>query len=134
MLAYFPDEGLIWLLQQLAANNLKMHLFTNNISPSRATTLAGLTEATWTGYAVVTLASGSWVSLGVGGNVGTLAYPAVTFSNTSAGSVTAYGFYITDNAVTKLLCVGLFDGSPVTLVATTGTYTFVPTIGDLSQN
>jgi len=134
MLAYFPDEGLIWMLQQVTANNLKLHLFTNNITPSDSTTLAGLTEAAWTGYAAITLASGSWVSLGVASHIGTLAYPACVFSNTSGAGVTTYGWYITDNAVTKLVAVGLFDGAPITIAATTGTYSFVPTIGDLSQN
>lgn len=134
MIGYFPDAGLIWLLQQVAANNLKLRVFTNNITPSDNTILSGLTEAAWAGYAALTLTAGSWVSLGVSSHVGTLVYPACVFLNTSGGPVTAYGWYMTDNAGTILVAVGLFDSAPVTLVATTGSYSFIPTIGDLSQN
>lgn len=133
MTGYFPDQGLIFIIQQLVANNLKLHLFTNNITPSDSTVLAGLTEAAWTGYASQTLSSGTWVSLGVASHIGAMAYPVCTFLNTSGGSVSAYGWYITDNAVTMLVAVGLFDSAPVTLPATTGSYSFIPTIGDLSQ-
>lgn len=134
MIAYFPDEGLIFLLQQIVLNNVKLHIFVNNITPTKTTVLANLTEASWTGYASQTLTSGSWISLGVNSNVGTLVYPTCTFVNTGGTPQNAYGFYITDNAVTKLLAVGLFDSAPITLPATTGTYSFIPTIGDLSQN
>lgn len=134
MTSFFPDEGLIKMLQLVVANNLKLHVFTNNITPSDNTVLSGVTEAAWTGYAAITLSSGSWVSLGVSGHIGALAYPTVTFSNTSGSPVTAYGWYITDNAVTMLIAVGLFDSSPITIAATTGTYSFIPTLGDQSQN
>jgi hypothetical protein len=133
MLGYFPDEGLIKMLQLIAANNLKLHVFTNNITPSESSTLAGCTEAAWSGYAAITLSSGSWVSLGVSGHVGALAYPVCTFTNSSGSPVTAYGWYITDNGSTMLIAIGLFDGSPITIAAS-GTYSFIPTLGDLSQN
>lgn len=134
MIAYFPDGGLIFMLQQIVAAGLKLHIFTNNITPSDSTTLGSLTEAAWTGYAAQTLVAGNWVSLGVNLHVGTIVYPTCTFSNTSGSPVTAYGFYITDTTNTNLVAVGLFDGSPVTIAATIGTYSFIPTIGDLSQN
>jgi len=95
MNAYFPDNGLIFILQQLVANNLKLHLFTNNYTPSDSTTLANLTEAAFAGYGIQTLASGTWVSLGVSAHVGTLAYPPATFSNTSGGAVNVYGTSLT---------------------------------------
>lgn len=134
MIGYFPDVGLIWMLQQLAANNLKLKVFTNNVTPSDNSILSDFTQAAWSGYAAITLASGSWVSLGVASHVGTIVYPACVFANTSGSPVTAYGWYITDNASTILVACGLFDSAPVSIPATTGTYSFIPTLGDLSQN
>jgi len=134
MTSYFPDQGLIKLLDLITVNDLKIHAFTNNITPSDSTVLSGLTEAAWTGYAAVTLTNANWVSLGVTSHIGTKVYPTVTFSNTSGSPVTTYGGYITDNAGTVLIAVWLWDSSPVTIAATTGTYSFIPTIGDLSQN
>lgn len=134
MLGYFPDAGLLKLLDLIVANNLKLHIFVNNVTPSDSTVLGGLTEASWTGYAAQTLSAGSWVSLGVTGHIGTYVYPTCTFSNTGGSSQNAYGWYITDNGGTILIAVGLFDGAPVSLPATTGTYSFIPTIGDRSEN
>jgi hypothetical protein len=128
----YPDAGLIFMLQQIVASNLHLHIFTNNVTPSDSTTLGGLTEAAWTGYALETLSSGSFVSLGVGAHVGTLAYPTVTFTNGSGSPVSAYGFYITDTANAILVSCGLFDAAPVSIAAG-GTYSFIPTISDQSQ-
>jgi hypothetical protein len=134
MIGYFPDAGLIFMLQQIVSSNLHLHLFSNNVSPGDSTTLAALTECAFTGYAKQTLTAASWVSLGVSSHIGALAYPTVTFSNTGGGSTVVYGWYITDVADAILVSVGLLDGSPVTIPATIGTVSFIPTIGDLDQN
>lgn len=131
---YCPDQGLPTILTAVVGANLKLHLFSNNVTPSDSTVLADLTESTFTGYAAVTLSSGSWTDSGVTAHQDTFTYLAVTFTNSSGSNATVYGFYITDSGSTKLVGVALFDGSPITITASGGTYTFIPTLQAKSIN
>ena len=133
MIGYFPDVSLIWMLQQITLSTLKLKLFTNNVTPSDNSVISDFTLATWTGYVDVSLVSGTWVSLGVASHVGTIVYPACVFSNSSGSNQSAYGWIITNSAGTQLISCGLLDAAPVT-IANGSTYSFIPTLGDLSQN
>ena len=47
-------------LNHTAASNPVLKLYQNNITPAETDTAATFTEATWTGYAAITLTGASW--------------------------------------------------------------------------
>ncbi|MDQ5980468.1 MAG: hypothetical protein QG602_3445 [Verrucomicrobiota bacterium] len=96
---------------KVAAGNLKLKLFQNNVTPGHADTTATFTVATFTGYTTVTLTTSSW-NAGVAGtgtgtalaNKASIDYAQQTFTMGTPGTTnTIYGYYITDNAETTLL-------------------------------
>jgi hypothetical protein len=92
-----------------------LHLFTNNNTCTRDTVLGDLTEAAWTGYAAVALTT--WPSAaeqGDGIHAQSTNGNAPTFLNSTAGNVTFYGGYITDNGGDL---VGAFNTGLVTIPA-----------------
>lgn len=128
----FPDNGLVNQLSRILTPGVHFHLFTNNVVPTLSTTLAGLTEAAWTGYAVVSQAWSDFTINGVAAHSGYAIAPPIIFTNGTGAPVTAYGYYVTDNADAILLAVALFDAPPQT-IAPAGTLSVVPTWGDFSQ-
>lgn len=132
MNSVFADEGLIAILQKIVVVDLTLHIFTNNITPTVNSVYADFTEASYSGYAAFTLTHTDWVSLGVSGHIGALAYPTLTTFNSSGGSEDIYGYYVTDVADTFVFWAGLFDSSPVTVLPA-DSYSFIPTIGDFSK-
>ena len=89
-------------------SNVTLRLFTNNVTLARGTILSGLTEmsnANVPGYAAAAL--GVAVDGGIdGNNWDTWAWALITFQATGAivgGPITAYGYYVTDNANTTLI-------------------------------
>ena len=109
----YPDDGLVMQLVRILTAGIKVHLFVNNATISRATTLGDLTEATHTGYAAITLDNTDFTTTGVVSNTGYAIAPPISFANSSGGDVSAYGYYITDTAGTKLLAAAKFDGAPL---------------------
>lgn len=90
--------ALLLLTQQLAYYaTCKMRLFTNNVTLVATNTLADFTSAAWTGYADVTLGTMAPATL-VGGKAQTQPNTPPTFTFTSGGSVTYYGWLIFDPA------------------------------------
>lgn len=85
----------------------KLHLFTNDFTPSLETILADFTEATYTGYAAQTL---TWGGAYVDGN-GIAVAPAgeKIFTQTAAPNEIVYGGYVTNTAGTKLLASARLD-------------------------
>lgn len=109
----YPDQGLADWLDELLANDLVYHLYTNDVTPSRATVLTDLTEAAWGGYATVTRTSADWPLRGVLGHVAFGQGLPCEFLNSTAGTITAYGYYVTDSGATILKAVARFDSAPV---------------------
>ena len=128
----YPNNGLIYQLQQIVAQSPIMGLFTNNYTVVDTTLFSNLTEAVFTGYGRVTLTAGSWISAGVAGGIGTIVYPTVTFTNSTGVSQTVYGYFVLDSTTTYLLAAGNLYGAPVTIVSG-GTYSLIPTWSDKSQ-
>lgn len=127
----FPDQGLVYQLRQILTAGVKYHLYTNNVTPTLSTTLAALTEAAWGGYVAL---SQSWTNYTINGFTGHAGYalaPPITFFNTSGAPVTAYGYYVTDNANALLLAVARFDSAPIT-IPDGQSWNVVPTWGDFS--
>jgi len=81
--------------------SLVCRLFSNNISVGLATTLGGLTQASFTGYAAV---SPTWTTPTLSGTTA-LTAPTPTnvdFTYSGASTTTVYGFYLTDAGNTAL--------------------------------
>jgi hypothetical protein len=128
----FPDQGLVYQLQQVLTAGVNYHLFTNNITPGLSTTLSGLTEAAWGGYAAISQSWSNFSTNGVSGHNGFAIAAPINFANSSGSPQSAYGYYVTDSGNTKLLAVALFDSAPVT-EPSGSQFTVVPTWGDFSQ-
>jgi len=131
MQQFYPDDGLVFQLLQIVADDVRYHLFTNDFTPDRDTVLADLTEAAWTGYAYVDVAPGDFATSGVAGHVGYIQAPPITFDNGSGADQSAYGYYVTNVAGTKLLAAARFDSAPITK-PDGDQFTVIPVWGDSS--
>ena len=107
----------------LLAGNLSLRLFSNNFSPSGTSVLGDFTEATFTGYAAITLTGGAWVT--TAGGPATAVFAQQAFSiGTSAQTI--YGYYIVHVASGTVWRYGRF---PSALSATANAIKVTPTIG-----
>lgn len=110
-----PDEGEVTLFTPIAttylnAGNTRLGLFQSNTTPSDSTTLAGLTAATFSGYAVATVST--FITPTESANKARTQATSVDFThNGGATSNTIYGYYVYDNALSKLLWAERFDAS-----------------------
>lgn len=108
----FPDVGeniaLEALTNKTAPQNLVLRLFSNNITPSDTDTAGTYTEATFAGYAAITLTGASWGAA----SAGTITYGSQqTFTRSSTGTLeNIYGYYVTQ-AVSGLLVYSERDGA-----------------------
>jgi hypothetical protein len=78
------------------ATGWHIHLFSNNVTVSDTTTLAMLTEASYTGYAAQTLST--WTTPATVGGAASTTAALVTFPAPSGSSATIYGYYVTDGS------------------------------------
>jgi hypothetical protein len=68
-------------------------LYKSNTTPGETDNTASYTEATFTGYANLTLTAASWVV--TEGAPGNAAYPQVTFNSTAGSqSESVYGYFL----------------------------------------
>jgi hypothetical protein len=114
-----------YLVNFSSADNLRLHLYTNNYVPTKSDTLSNYTEASATGYASISLTGSSWTIATTSGTTSAV-YAVQTFTTTAA--MTAYGYYITNNASTQILAAERFTDGPYTLPVTGGTIDVTPTI------
>lgn len=128
----FPDEGLVEILMRIVAPDLHYHLFNNNITVDRSTTLANLTEAAWGGYALVDVVAANWTTSAVVGHNGSLIAAPIGFNNTSGSAQDAYGYYVTNAADSILVAAANFDSPPVS-IPDGGTQPVTPVMGDFSK-
>lgn len=128
----FPDDGLVMQLTRILTATVKYHLYTNNYTPDLAATLSSVTEASWTGYAAVSLTDSNYTITGVTAHNGYAIAAPISFSNTSGSSQNAYGYYVTDSSATKLLAIARFDSAPLS-IANGSSAQVVPVWGDFSQ-
>jgi hypothetical protein len=124
------NEGEQLLLEAMvgktAAGALKLKLFTNNVTPADTDTTATYTEfGAVQGYASKALATANWAAAVAGTGTGlatankaSIAYPQQTWTfDGTGGSVTVYGYYITDNAGTKLIGAEKFAAPQVVTIS-----------------
>lgn len=86
-------DALSYFVNKSTPENLVLRLFTNNITPAEGDTAATYTQATFTGYAPITLTGANWVI--TEGAPSDATYPEQTFTST-AGSQNqdVYGYYL----------------------------------------
>lgn len=108
----FPDVALVWMLLRVVGPGLKYHLYTNNATPGVGSSLGSFNEAIYSGYAPILVPAASWNVSMVTGHVGDLEAPPIAFNNTSGLTQRAYGYYVTDQGGTQLVCAARFDSPP----------------------
>ena len=101
----FPDVGeniaLEALVNKTAPQNLVLKLYSNNITPSDSDTAGTYTEATFAGYAAITLTGASWGAA----SGGTITYGSQqTFTRSSTGTTeNIYGYFCIQTTSTTLV-------------------------------
>lgn len=128
------DNGLIRILQRFASGDFHYHLFTNNFTVTAATVLTDLTELSATGYTLQTVTAAAFTLVGVASHNGSIMAAPIGFgTNSSGGSVSTYGYYITDTANTTLLAATNWDTLPTVTLNGGSWPVVVPVFGDFSQ-
>jgi hypothetical protein len=113
------------IVNKTAPENLVLRLFQNNITPSDTDTHTTYTEATFTGYASITLTGASWGA----GSAGTTTYAQQTFTRTSTGAgQTIYGYYVTQLTSGVLMWSERDGAGPFTITNNGDTVKVTPTL------
>lgn len=117
------DQGIAAMLSDIRAApdfaGLKLRLYQNPHIPSTADNLAAYVEASFPGYAPVTL--GGWSAVAVAGHVASTTAATATFTLTG-GTQQIYGAYITDAGGTVLWAAASDPNAPITLSTTVNAY------------
>lgn len=105
-----------------------LRLFQNNITPAETDTAATYTEATWTGYAAITLTGASWGAPSEGAP-SSIAFAQQTFTS-SAGSQNQsnYGYYMTRTTSGRIMLAERFSDGPYVIVNLGDEIKVTPTI------
>lgn len=118
----FPDGGLIYMLQRLAGNTsdatdgLRWLVFTNNVTPGRATVLADLTIDD-VNFPDFQLDSTDLSTTGVASDVGSIQGAVINFVNGSGGALNVYGYAVLDPSSTLLIAAARLDTAPTSVAA-----------------
>ncbi len=116
MAGVFQDAGLTDEAATLAdtstlpLDQLTMHLYSNNHTPTPADVIGAYTEAAFGGYAAVALSS-PWTPGAIVGNAIPIVAAAAVFTQSSGPNDTVYGYYLTD-AANNLFAAELLSGGP----------------------
>lgn len=103
------------LSKRLNVANLKLKLFSNNVTPNAASVNASFTEVTGGGYAAVPLVFANWT---ISGGIAT--YNSVitfTFTGVIGGSGNVYGYWIVDEDDTSWIWAENLPSVPFTPAA-----------------
>ena len=117
----FPDVGeniaLEALVNKTAAQNLVLRLYSNNITPADTDIAGTYTEATFAGYAALTLVGATWGAAAAG----SITYGSQqTFTRNVTGvPENIYGYYVTQ-AVSGILVYSERDGAAPFAVTNNG--------------
>ena len=79
-----PNSADLQMLRYVFNRSTTLHLYSNNLTPSKTTVLSDITEASGSGYSAISLTGSSWTFA---------TYAQQTFTIT--GAITIYGYYIT---------------------------------------
>jgi hypothetical protein len=115
------QEMLERILNAVSVDNVKIHLYSDNVTPAEADTIASYTLVT--SPAAISLDGTSWDTTSV---VGTASYAQQTF--TYSGTGTAYGYVVTNDDGTILLWAERFTDGPYEIPSGGGTIKITPSI------
>jgi hypothetical protein len=126
----FPDSGenlvLEMLVNKTAPQNLVLRLYRNNITPSDTDVAGTYTEASFPGYAAITLTGASWNAA----SGGSIAYGAQqTFTCSGASTDDIYGYYVTQASSGTLLYSERDGAAPFAVRNSGDNIKLTPTIG-----
>lgn len=100
------------IVNKTAAQNLVLKLFQSNTTPAEGDTAVTYTEATFSGYAAITLTGASWGTAASG----SIAYAQQTFThNGGATSNSIYGYYMVQATSGTLLLAERDAAAPFTI-------------------
>lgn len=105
------EEGRI--LQNYVRNLVSLRLFSNDVTPSEADTLATYTEVIGGGYVAKSLLTASWVLVAGGPSTLTYALQTFAFTGITNGPGTIYGYYLVDTHTELYIGGERFPGSIV---------------------
>lgn len=104
-------DALAAIVGKAAAENLKLRLYQNNITPAETDTAATYTVATFTGYADITLTAASWTV--TEGAPSDASYAQQTFtSSADQSSQSIYGYYFTRVTSGRIAWAERFPAGP----------------------
>lgn len=108
------DAGISNRLTQLQTNwnatPLKLHLYSNNQTPTTSSVIGDFTECTFAGYAAQNLTT--WTAPSVAAHVASMTAAALTFTRSTTGALqNIYGYYVTTSGGT-LLWAEIFSDAP----------------------
>lgn len=125
-----PDDFKLIVLGIIKAGwgDLRLRLFKNNVTPTRATVIGDLVEADFPGYTPPTLDAIDWSSPSLTGDFHAQIQNVLkTFTYTgSGGSNDIYGYYVTAASSADLKWVERNDSAPVTLSTDGESYSVLP--------
>lgn len=101
------NEGEVRLIETAfnkeSQEDLKLKLFTNDVTPSDSSTVASFTEATESGYSESTLTGSNWAASTSAGVTTAIYNGSTGVDFTFNEAVTIYGYFITSNDGTVLI-------------------------------
>lgn len=129
----FVDAGLQRKLTDLASawntTKLKLHLYSNNFTPTTSSTVGSFTECTFAGYSAQDI--DGWAYDTVASHVADMLASAKTFTRSTTGtSQNIYGYYVTDQAGTTLYFAELDPAGPRVVTNAGDSYTVTCKITD----
>lgn len=130
--AVWMDEGLLYLATFLKIHlnggaSPSLHLFTNDIEPEAGQELSDYTEATFDGYAPITLSD--WQSAFIAPNGAARLNETVrVFTRTGGAVESVYGYYLTDDETSLLFAAQRDPDAPVVMSGVGQEYAVLPVI------
>ncbi len=107
------------LLNKETSDDVKIHLYSDNVTPADGDVIGDYTLIT--SPAAQALTGASWSI-----TAGTASYAQITF--TFSGADTAYGYVVTDNTGAILMWSEIFSDGPYSIPSGGGTVKVTPTI------
>ena len=104
-------DALAAIVGKAAAENLVLRLYTNDITPAETDTAASYTEATFTGYAAITLTAANWTV--TEGAPSDASYAQQTFTSSADQTPqSVYGYYFTRVTSGRIAWAERFPSGP----------------------